>query len=221
MKLTAKQIDVIDQTLVLNGLKYDDIKLEVTDHIASEIEVLMEENLLSFEENLKLVFMKWSYQLKATHSPWVGVLYSVPKIVMDKWASITKKTFFISCLGSLISSLILSFITIFYKSGSVYDFIIQGTKYLLILAFALCLVGVILVYRSKNSTVFSHIFKRTWLMFFIYPIFRFGRSDLPHHNFFEAFISICSPIFILVTMFLYLVLVYRHLQFGKKLSLVN
>jgi hypothetical protein len=41
MKLTNQQIAFIDETLVLNGLTYDDIKLEVMDHIASEIEFLM------------------------------------------------------------------------------------------------------------------------------------------------------------------------------------
>ena len=40
MKLTTEQITQIDETLILNSLKYDDIKLEVTDHIASEIEFL-------------------------------------------------------------------------------------------------------------------------------------------------------------------------------------
>ncbi len=39
MKLTTEQITQIEETLVLNGLIYDDIKLEITDHIASEIEV--------------------------------------------------------------------------------------------------------------------------------------------------------------------------------------
>jgi hypothetical protein len=40
----------IEQTLVLNGVVYDDIKLELLDHIATEIESLIDE-VLSFEEN--------------------------------------------------------------------------------------------------------------------------------------------------------------------------
>jgi hypothetical protein len=38
MKLTNQQITTIEQTLVLNGVVYDDIKLELLDHIATEIE---------------------------------------------------------------------------------------------------------------------------------------------------------------------------------------
>jgi hypothetical protein len=36
MKLTNQQ--TIEETLVLNGVVYDDIKLELIDHIATEIE---------------------------------------------------------------------------------------------------------------------------------------------------------------------------------------
>jgi hypothetical protein len=35
---TNQQIALIDETLVLNGFTYDDIKLELVDHIATEIE---------------------------------------------------------------------------------------------------------------------------------------------------------------------------------------
>jgi hypothetical protein len=38
MKLTNQQIETIEETLVLNGVVYDDIKLELVDHIATEIE---------------------------------------------------------------------------------------------------------------------------------------------------------------------------------------
>jgi len=38
MKLTTEQIATIEETLVLNGVVYDDIKFELLDHIASEIE---------------------------------------------------------------------------------------------------------------------------------------------------------------------------------------
>jgi hypothetical protein len=37
MKLTNQQIALIDETLVLNGVTYDDIKLELVDH-TTEIE---------------------------------------------------------------------------------------------------------------------------------------------------------------------------------------
>jgi hypothetical protein len=59
MRLTNQQITTIEQTLVLNGVVYDDIKLELLDHIATEIESIIDESQFSFEENLKKVFAKW------------------------------------------------------------------------------------------------------------------------------------------------------------------
>jgi hypothetical protein len=56
LKLTNQQI-TIEETLVLNGVVYDDIKLELVDHIATEMEVLIEGNSLSFEENVQ-IFLK-------------------------------------------------------------------------------------------------------------------------------------------------------------------
>jgi hypothetical protein len=54
MRLTNQQT-TIEQTLVLNGVVYDDIKLELLDHIATEIESIIDSQF-SFEENLKKVF---------------------------------------------------------------------------------------------------------------------------------------------------------------------
>jgi hypothetical protein len=36
--------NTIEQTLVLNGVVYDDIKLELLDHIATEIESIIDES---------------------------------------------------------------------------------------------------------------------------------------------------------------------------------
>jgi hypothetical protein len=45
MRLTNQQITTIEQTLVLNGVVYDDIKLELLDHIATEIESIKDESV--------------------------------------------------------------------------------------------------------------------------------------------------------------------------------
>lgn len=215
-KLSIEQIALIEETLVLNGLKFDDLKLELTDHIASEIEELMEENTTSFEENFKVVFEKWSDQLRPSSSFWVGVLYSTPKIVMNKWVSITKKTLLVSFVGSFI----LSFITSFFNNKSVFVIAMEGIKCLFILVYGLYLVSYLLVLRSKTITVFSHIYKRTWYLFFFYP-FGYGLDSLPHHYNSEVFFSLFFPLGILITAFLYLMLAYKHIQFNKHLSLSN
>jgi 6-phosphogluconate dehydrogenase len=66
LKITNQQITTIEQTLVLNGVVYDDIKLELLDHIATEIESIIDESQFSFEENLKKVFAKWKNELTSS-----------------------------------------------------------------------------------------------------------------------------------------------------------
>jgi hypothetical protein len=56
MKLTNQQIETIEETLVLNGVVYDDIKLELVDHIATEIESEASIESKLFETVLKEVF---------------------------------------------------------------------------------------------------------------------------------------------------------------------
>lgn len=220
MKLTTEQITIIEKKLVLNNLKFDDLKLELTDHIASDIEELMDINMLSFEENLKLVFSKWSFQFKPSSSFWVGIIYSAPKIVMDKWVLNTKKTFLFSVIGSLIVSSILSFLISFFKIENVFGFIMDGIKCLFILFFTLYLAGFLLILKSKFSTVFSYIYKRTWYLFLFHP-FGYGLDNLFYHYNYQVFWSSFFPILILVMIILYLKLAYKHFQFEKKLTIYN
>ena len=59
MKLTTEQIAKIEETLVLNGVVYEDIKLELIDHIASEIENNIGENNILFEAAFYQTFENW------------------------------------------------------------------------------------------------------------------------------------------------------------------
>jgi hypothetical protein len=52
MRLTNQQITTIEQTLVLNGVVYDDIKL-LLDHIATEIESIIDESSFHLKKTKK------------------------------------------------------------------------------------------------------------------------------------------------------------------------
>ena len=108
-KLSVEQIALIDETLVLNGLTYDDIKLEVTDHIASDIEHKMNVERTSFETVFTVVFNKWDGLLETTSSSiWLGLLFKAPKIVVDKLVSYSKKQAFIAVILAFIFSIMLN-----------------------------------------------------------------------------------------------------------------
>lgn len=92
MKITKEQIDYIDAYLVKKGVTYLDVKLEIIDHIASEIEEKIELENLLFDDAFNLVIKKWQYQFVQRSSFWVGAIYSFPKAVLDKIVTRAKLT---------------------------------------------------------------------------------------------------------------------------------
>jgi hypothetical protein len=168
MKLTASQIALIDETLVLNGLKYDDIKLEVNDHIASEIEVLMEENSLTFEESTQMVFEKWKPQLKlTTYGFLLGNHFFGSKIAMDKLAGAAiGELKWVSVLALLLT---VSIFTMFRINHNI-DFLIllgMSFKALFIIGAVFAISAGIVLLKSKHKTVFSTLFNKRFFFDFI------------------------------------------------------
>jgi hypothetical protein len=64
MQLTLSQLDYIDRFLEQHQLDFLDFKLEVKDHLATAIEVLMEENKIPFEEAFLLASESWKTELQ-------------------------------------------------------------------------------------------------------------------------------------------------------------
>jgi hypothetical protein len=216
MKLTASQISLIDETLFLNGLKYEDIKLEVTDHIASEIEFVMEENSLSFEENSRLVFKKWEPQLKPANSFFTGINNSYPKIVLDKKITLVKKQLF---TGLLISATVL-FIFLVLKEYYNPQFLTyqfqKGGRLLFILGYFLLTVSTFKIWKSKLNTSFNHLFKTRVItyLFYIYPIIFFTTPTTINNQVGLIFLESLILFHLLISF----QLVSKHIQFEKKLS---
>ena len=111
MKLTIEQIAQIEETLILNGLVYQDVKLELLDHIASEIEEKMSNEEISFELVYKSVFEKWKSSLViSSSSAWLGVFFQAPRVVVDKLISYSKRQTVIILLSALVFGFVLALI---------------------------------------------------------------------------------------------------------------
>jgi hypothetical protein len=171
MKLSAEQIIQIEKILVLNGVNYEDIKLELTDHIASEIEEKISIQGVSFEVAFHEVLENWREQLRPTTSFWVGLINSAPKIVLDKWVRITKQ---LQLKALLIAFLPTLFFTYFFNGKQHkfdYTLLIQIFK-TMCLAISLIIIGFkFLIFKSKIKTSFSLYFNKNSTVFFIYLVF--------------------------------------------------
>jgi hypothetical protein len=91
MKLSKEQVEIIDASLIKKGIKHLDIKLELIDHISSEVENKIANEAISFENALNFVMKKWQFQFDNSRSFWTGIAITYPKIVLDKMVYDMKK----------------------------------------------------------------------------------------------------------------------------------
>lgn len=222
MKLTNQQITQINEILVLNGLDYEDLKLEVTDHIASEIEVLMEENTLSFEDNLKTIFEKWKPELQPSFSGLVG--FTNPRIMTNKCHKLLRK----QLLNFISISFLMAIISVlFFRNSNNTSLLINiqaVLKPFILIELCLVLSALFFVWKSRHQTTYSYLMKKKSINLIIF-LFLLGIGVFPvrlnHADIKIAFISIFFAISYTVYTGIYLQLAYKHFQFEKKLSISN
>ena len=219
MKLTVEQIDQIEETLVLNGLVYEDIKLEVTDHIASEIEEKICNDTSSFEFAFTEVFNKWKPELKPSFSGLIG--FTNPRIMTVKCHKIVKRQLLTAIS---ISSLVTFTLMVFVRNLS-YGVALTNTQVALrsfvLVEFCLVIFAWVLIWQSKHQTTYSYLMKKKSFGLIIF-LFMIGIGLYPvmlnHPDAKIAFVSIFSVITYVLFTGIYLQLAYKHFQFEKKLS---
>ncbi|MFD2908622.1 hypothetical protein ACFSX9_07715 [Flavobacterium ardleyense] len=94
MKLTNEQTTIISNYLDSFGIREIDIKLEVLDHIATEIEEIIITKKIEFEVALKSVMICWHPLFAQKRSINIGLIYSFPRIVGNKLERSIKKSYF-------------------------------------------------------------------------------------------------------------------------------
>jgi hypothetical protein len=223
MKLTTEQIAIIDETLVLNGLIYDDIKLEVTDHIASEIEAKMGESNISFDDALYQVLLNWKEQMKPSSSFWLGGDKVAPKIVIDKLILNTKRPI----LKGILLILILAVLLMIFERSFNDEIVFENTRivfrFIFMIELCLLLCCKYLIWKSRYVTVFGFIYKK--LNFWgLCVLFLFGIGLMPLIPTIVDFKINSSlnflPIAYIIWPIYYLQLAYKHFQFERKFKLL-
>lgn len=231
MKLTAEQIKKIEETLVLNGLKFDDLKLELTDHIASEIEEVIEANKFSFEESLKIIFEKWSEQLRPSYSFWINsnsnLLWFIkselnPSLVTHKCNKLVKKVMKLSILLGLLISILLTVGTRNWHSEVILDSLKDGFKIICFSVLILFVFARLRIWKSERITTFSFLFNRNGFIQII-NLFFLSMGVFPFRIYNGSFgwdlmFNTISVTILFLSIF-YLKLAYKHFQFIKKLKL--
>lgn len=169
MKLTTEQINQIDTFLERNDVKYLDIKLELLDHIASQIEALMNDQNSSFEEAFSKITTHWKPRFSSSTSFLIGLFYSFPQIVLDRLLARMKKYhLFIFCFSVFI------YIPMFYYKAHFHLFLVQFDGLIdlvtIMSSVVSCFMGIIINIHSKPTSYrffVNQSFRLIILSFFI------------------------------------------------------
>lgn len=169
MKLTVEQVALIEGTLVLNGVIYEDIKLELTDHIASEIEAKITDKGTDFESALKDVFESWKNQFRQmNYSYWLGRRFSGPKIATDKMIKIVISEYKWLAVLVVLCIIIFQFDIGLNLSRKTLDLLRLTIKCILVFGLLTSLLARISLIKSKWNTTYSIIFKRKFGLIVLY-----------------------------------------------------
>ena len=216
MQLTTEQIECINQTLIGKGIKFDDIKLEVLDHIATEIENEMEVSNNDFPIVYNQVFENWSEEFKLTRN-FFSIQSPYPKLVHSKLTNQFKKEVIIALVSSII--LIISFQFVAAAQGKLQFLRIINDVlfYTYFTTAAAALLIKLWNFKSKATSTYKHLFdsRFTVLIVFLSVVIRSSiPQDLTNQNLYVATIS-CLFVFFLSIIYVGM----KHIQFQRKFSI--
>ena len=224
MKLTKEQIAKIDNKLASKGLVYEDIKLELLDHIASDTENVMIDKEIAFEIAFKEAFKKWKPQLKEeSNAFWLPIWKKGPKLFIDKWAEQSKKQFLYSFLILIVTSFLAATIIVIYKNYANQNIIEKIYKAISFSVMVLLILGRIFIFKSKIKTTFGSMYNVKFIVSIMWLIIelvkhRWGFDS--RFSFSEVFLEILLGNYFLALAILPFRLLYKHFEFERKLSKV-
>ena len=148
MELTKEQIQRVEHYLNVKNIVYTDLRVEVLDHIVSEIEEIVKTKNKTFNDALEDVQEKWNPQLEETSSIFFGLGFSAPKIVIQKAKKVYWKHYLLLFVSYFLPFLLLSNLDFKIQNPTEFNFFIifKGAIVLSFLTF-------IYMFFSRNSEI--------------------------------------------------------------------
>jgi hypothetical protein len=217
MKLTTEQIEVINKTLISKGIKYDDLKIEVLDHIASQIEYEMTAGQKAFPEVYNQVFERWNAEFMPVRAFFSLRVYH-PKIARSKFGNHIKLETFTTIIIATVLFLCFQLLS---DSNTKLQFIFWVKK-----VFFYSYIGTVLSMfifkffnvKSNVSSTYRYSFDARFPSIFIWLAFIFNDNipqDTTNQNLFVLSMG-CLFMYLLSTVYLG----FKHYQFQKKFSIL-
>jgi hypothetical protein len=160
MILNKDQLDKIDQKLDSFGLDFLDFKIEIKDHIASDIECEIEKNSKSFDEALAIVFNKWNLFLSPKENWLISRKEDLPRIVVEK---LHKRFLIFNLTKAAFILFAILFVYLFkdkFLNKHIELFNINYIKILNVILFIIILIMRFLLFKDRKKTSYSYMFNQ-------------------------------------------------------------
>lgn len=150
--LNTEQLGIIEAILLQTyNLKYDHLRIEILDHIASETETLIDKEALPFDSALRTVFKLWHQELQPKK---LGAYKNTPRMVLNLWRRLD-----LNYLLILLAVCGLSF-TVVYALDVEGTVVKSGIISLLIFNFFVITRTLVHVFNSTQKTVLNEYVKK-------------------------------------------------------------
>ena len=193
MKLDKEQIEKIDNQLEKLGVVYVDYKFEILDHIASEVEKLMEETNTNFDESISFILEKWKIKFRKSSSATFGLIWLLPEILQQKAKKLYwKKMLQLFLTAAIFTPILLLFKDNFSKNSSL-------ILYAVFIIFLIQVMGYIAIKISKHKTTFGFLYKQQFFaLLFLYFIELYNLYN--NSRIFEPAIERVYPVFFMIAL---------------------
>ena len=168
MKLDREQLELINSFLVKNEVVFDDIRYEIIDHIACDVEENYAE--IPFPDAIKLVLKKWERQVQMSNSFWVSSWSNFPRVITNKLKQLSLPQVNVFSLIIVASLLINLYFPTIIDNFKVYENVF---KIVYVLWFIFMSMFGIKIFLTKAHTTYKYMFKRNFFMIYLFTIMLF------------------------------------------------
>jgi hypothetical protein len=171
MKLTKEQITIISDYIDYCGIKEIDIKLELVDHIATQIEEVIVMDDVSFEQALRNVMGNWYPLFTKEKSFHIGLFYTFPKIVMKKIEARVKKTYIYLAISFILWTLLTFVLKLEFSINEITSSVVNFVSIAIGIAIVSILIGI--NFKTKPTTYRFLVNQSSPVLLFLLFIYAF------------------------------------------------
>ncbi|MBW3520205.1 hypothetical protein [Flavobacterium sp. NKUCC04_CG] len=170
--LNTDQIGIIEEILLEKyNLKYDHLRVEILDHIASETEALIYKEALPFDLALKTVFKLWHKELQTKK---LGMYKNIPRMVAALWRRLDVEFLAVFAVVSTAVFLLI-------RGYEVDDQVIKdGVLLVLIINMLILTETISLIFNSSQKTVLNEYVKKSVLACLGFNVYLLALSFLSY-----------------------------------------